>query len=72
MEKINCSFKEHKEIEGKFFCQECQIYMCNKCEDYHSKLCEHHHTHNIKETKNDIFTGICNLKNHWCEIIFFL
>ena len=66
----NCSFKEHKEIEGKIFCQECNVYMCNKCENFHSKLCENHHTYNIKEI-TEAFTGFCNNENHSNKLIFY-
>ena len=66
----NCSFKEHNELEGKIFCQECNVYMCNKCENYHSKLCEHHHTFNIKEFYCD-FTGFCKIENHSNKLSFY-
>lgn len=70
MNSKNCSFKDHKEIEGKMFCQECNVYMCGKCENFHSKLCGHHHTYNIKEISCD-FTGFCKIENHSNKLIFY-
>ena len=34
LQKNKCSLNEHKEIDSKLICIECNIYMCNKCETY--------------------------------------
>lgn len=70
MDRKICSNKEHQNIEGKTFCQECNTYMCIKCENYHSKLCENHHIFKIKENI-DIFTGFCKIENHSNKLFFF-
>ena len=62
--KKKCSFKEHKEIDAISYCQECNIYMCNKCSSYHKGLLESHHQNNIDENLKNVFTGLCNVKNH--------
>ena len=63
--KLNCSSKEHAEIDATSYCQECKIYMCKKCEKFHSKLFENHRKYNIdKEDIKEEFTGFCLEKNH--------
>jgi len=73
MEKILCSSQKHKENVAISFCYECKIYMCNKCDNYHLEIFQNHHQ--IKIDKNnynlDIFTGLCNEKNHIDELNYF-
>ena len=71
MEKKKCSLAEHKEIDSKIMCSECNIYMCNKCETFHSKLFPTHQIFNSDEDLNGIFTGFCQEKNHRTKIEFF-
>ena len=66
-EKIKkCSLPEHKDIDSIFFCNVCKIYMCKECEIYHSKIFKNYHK--LKYEKNieitEIFTGLCEEKNH--------
>ena len=69
-----CSSAKHKEIKAISFCENCRIYMCNKCDNYHK---ENFPNHNIikceKENENigEIFTGLCNINNHLCELLYF-
>ena len=62
--KIKCFSEEHKEINARSFCPECNIYMCNKCENLHSTLFK---KHNILKLNNedDMFTGYCKEKDHY-------
>ena len=70
-EKIKCSLKEHKGINAIKYCPECKINMCNKCENYHSSpLFKNHHPYNISKSQN-IFTGICQEKNHFNELEYY-
>ena len=59
-----CSFSEHKEIDSKFYCKDCKVYMCNKCINFHSKFLEKHTLINLEKEINEIFTGICPEENH--------
>ena len=63
-DKIKCFSEEHKEINARSFCPECNIYMCNKCENLHSTLFK---KHNILKLNNedDMFTGYCKEKDHY-------
>ena len=66
MEKHNCSFEKHLEIEAKKYCPACRIYMCNKCKTHHSNLFTNHHPYNLDEDiDEDLFTGYCKEKNHY-------
>lgn len=71
MDIKKCSLLEHKDIESKVSCLECNIYMCNKCETYHSKLFPNHKVINSDKDKNDIFTGFCKEKGHPIKLEFF-
>ena len=67
-----CSFEEHKEIDAKFYCLECRIYMCNKCENFHSKLLKNHKSFSLEINIDEIFTGFCKETNHnYNELSFF-
>ena len=68
-----CSKAGHQESNAIVFCCECRIYMCNKCEKSHSDLFENMHENNIIKDINigEIFTGICNERNHINELIYF-
>ena len=70
-EKNKCSLKEHKEIDAKLLCLECNIYMCNKCETFHSKLFPEHKTFNSEKNINEIYTGLCKEKGHMLKLQFF-
>ena len=71
MEKKKCSLIEHKDIDSKIYCEECNIYLCNKCENYHIKLFPNHHTFNSDKDINEIFTGFCKEKGHPIKLDFF-
>ena len=70
-----CSLEKHKENNAISFCIQCKIYMCNKCENFHSELFPNHHLLKITQDKNnlteEIFTGLCQEKNHFCELKYF-
>ena len=72
-DQVKCSLEDHKEINSISFCPECKIYMCNKCLKLHSELFLNHHVNKFdnEEVINEIFTGICQEKNHPYESIFF-
>ena len=66
-----CSFSEHKEIDSKFYCKDCKVYMCNKCINFHSKFLENHTLINLEKETDEIFTGICAEENHHIELEYF-
>ena len=66
-----CSSKKHGEIDAIYFCEECRVYMCNKCENFHSDLCHEHHSYNLRENKNEIFTGLCKEEDHLDKLQYF-
>ena len=66
-----CSMIDHKEIDALSFCKECKIYMCNKCEKYHSELFKNHQQYKVDKDNTEIFTGLCNEKNHLIELKYF-
>ena len=68
-----CSLENHKENDSISYCTECKIYMCNKCLKLHSELFLNHHENKLdkEEDINDIFTGICQERNHPYESNFF-
>ena len=63
--KTRCSFDAHKELES------CQIYMCKECERLHSKLFLNHHKFEVDKNNPEIFTGLCNERNHYYELKYF-
>ena len=63
-QKKKCSLNEHKEIDSKIVCIECNIYMCNKCETFHSKLFPNHKIFNSDKDLDEIFTGFCKEEGH--------
>jgi len=69
--KTKCSFDAHKELESISFCQKCQIYMCKECEKLHSKLFLNHHKFEVDKNNPEIFTGLCNERNHFYELKYF-
>ena len=71
IQKKKCSLEEHKDIDSKTFCVQCNIYMCNKCETFHSKLFTNHQIFNSENDLNDIFTGFCKEKDHFKKLDFF-
>ena len=67
-----CSLDKHENEIAKSYCQECGIYMCKKCEEYHSNLFNTHHPLNFNlKNINEIFTGICKVKNHSNKLQYF-
>jgi len=66
-----CSFSEHKEIDSKFYCKDCKVYMCNKCINFHSKFLEKHTLINLEKEIDEIFTGICTEENHHDVLEYF-
>ena len=71
MDKIKCSFNEHKNNDAIKLCSNCKIYMCNKCEKLHSGLFTNHHLYNLDKNINDIFSGYCNKENHFEKLDYF-
>ena len=71
MEKKKCSLSDHKDIDSKNICIECNIYMCNKCETFHSKLFQNHQIFNSDININNIFTGFCKEKGHPIKLEFY-
>ena len=71
MEHKKCSSLDHKELNAISFCVHYKIYMCNKCEKMHSDLFKNHTTYNLNINSNEIFTGLCQEKNHNYELEFF-
>ena len=69
--KTKCSIDAHKEFEAISFCQKCQIYMCKECEKLHSKLFLNHHKFEVDKNNPEIFTGLCNERNHFYELKYF-
>ena len=59
-----CSFKEHKTVDAKSYCQECNIFMCNKCTNYHQGFFDNHHINNLVKENNEIFINLCKENNH--------
>ena len=66
-----CSFSEHKEIDSKFYCKDCKVYMCNKCINFHSKFLENHTLINLEKEADEIFSGICAEENHLIKLEYF-
>ena len=70
-EKIKCSLEEHKQINAIKYCSDCKIYMCNKCDIYHSSPLFKNHNSYIISNPDQIFTGICQEKNHFNKLEYF-
>ena len=68
---INCSFKDHKDIEAICYCFKCQIYLCNKCINCHKGLFDNHPINNIKQITDDLFTGFCKEENHNIKLEYY-
>ena len=67
-----CSSREHKEIDAKYFCKECKVFLCNKCDIFHSNLFQNHRTNNIdSDNIETIFTGFCQEKSHNDELEYY-
>ena len=71
IQKKKCSLDEHKDIDSKTFCMQCNIYMCNKCETFHAKLFPNHQIFNSENDTSDIFIGFCKEKDHFKKLDFF-
>ena len=69
--KKKCSFKEHKDIDAIYYCQECKIFMCNKCINHHQGLFENHNINNLDKDDNEIFIDICKEINHPIKLQYF-
>ena len=69
--KKKCSNKKHSEINAISYCSECNIYLCNKCLNIHIEYLETHHIKNIDTNNQEIFTGLCQEKNHKNDLIFY-
>ena len=71
IKQIKCSSEEHKEIDAISFCPECRVYMCNKCQNIHSSpLFKSHHPYNLNK-EDEIFSGVCKVKNHPMKLEYF-
>ena len=65
-----CSSKDHEKIDAVSYCRKCEIYMCNKCLKLHSQLFQNHQLFSL-EKDQEIFTGLCQEKEHNSQLIFF-
>ena len=45
--------------------------MCKECEKLHSKLFLNHHKFEVDKNNPEIFTGLCNERNHFYELKYF-
>ena len=45
--------------------------MCKECEKLHSKLHINHHKFEVDKKNPEIFTGLCNERNHYYELKYF-
>ena len=69
---IFCSFKDHREINAKSYCDACKLYMCNKCENFHSKFHQSHKSYDLNNNNiSEIFTGFCKEQGHINKLNFF-
>ena len=65
-----CSYKDHKEINAIYYCQDCKTFVCNKCFNYHQGLFENHYINNLDNNK-EIFIDVCKEKNHINKFEFY-
>ena len=70
-EKKKCALKNHSNIDAKYYCIECNIFLCNKCFNFHSDLFENHHTHELNKNIKEMFFGICTELNHGKELDYY-
>ena len=68
---INCSFKDHANIEAISYCLKCKVYMCDKCIKYHDGFFENHPINNLEESADQNFTGFCQEENHNMKLEYF-
>ena len=66
-----CSSNKHSNIDAISYCQECKKFFCNKCQNFHSELFENHIIYNLDKELGEIFTNICNEKNHHIKLEFY-
>ena len=69
-QKKKCSFKEHKNIDAVYYCQDCKIYICNKCFNNHQGFFQNHQINNIDNNK-ELFIDKCKEKNHPNKLEFY-
>ena len=51
--------------DGKYFCEDCCIYLCDKCEIYHSSVFLKHQLYDLnKESVDEILKGRCQIEYH--------
>ena len=62
--------KNHEKIDALSYCRKCEIYMCNKCLNLHSQLLQKHQLFTLEKGK-EIFTGLCQEKEHNSPLNFF-
>jgi hypothetical protein len=70
-EKKKCSSKKHSDIDARYYCIECNVFICIKCFNFHSELCDNHHTYELNKNVKEIFTGLCPEINHGKELDYF-
>ena len=66
-----CSCKKHSDIDARYYCIECNVFICIKCFNFHSELCDNHHTYELNKNVKEIFTGLCPEINHGKELDYF-
>ena len=71
IEKIKCSFEDHRNIDAIIYCKKCEIYLCNKCEAHHTKLFKKHQTLILGKETEIYFTGYCKEENHYDKLEYF-
>ena len=59
-----CSSIDHRNIDAIIFCHICKKYFCNQCQSFHSNIFQNHITQKISDMNKEIFTGLCQDKNH--------
>ena len=59
-----CSSIGHRNIDAIIFCHMCKKYFCNQCQSFHSNIFQHHISQKISDMNKEIFTGLCQDKNH--------
>ena len=69
--KKKCSSKNHSDIDAKYYCPQCKIYICRKCENLHSVLFQSHNIYNLDKNKEDIFSEYCKEVGHFEKLLYF-
>ena len=66
-----CANKNHSNLDAISFCPQCKKYWCHKCDISHSDMYSDHISYKLNQNLKNIFTGICEKKNHHNELLYF-